>query len=280
MVSELCKLAEVSRSGDYGWLDSEEARAEREEQDRKDYQLIRKVYESKKGQAGAKTVKMNLENNSGIVMNLKKIHRIMNKFDLIATVRRPNPYKRIAKATQEHKTLPNILNRQFNQLEPGKVLLTDITYLYYENGKPAYLSAVKDGATNEIVAYELSRNLKFDIVFNTLSTLKNNLNGIFHPEGIIHSDQGLHYTHPEYLKRVREMGLTQSMSRKGNCWDNAPIESFFGHLKDEVDFRSCKTFEELKHLIDEYMYEYNVHRYQWNLQKMTPQQFRSHLLRA
>lgn len=83
MVSELCKLAEVSRSGYYGWLDSEEARAEREEQDRKDYQLIRKVYENKKGQAGAKIAKMNLENNSGIVMNF------MNKFDLIATVRRP-----------------------------------------------------------------------------------------------------------------------------------------------------------------------------------------------
>jgi putative transposase len=104
------------------------------------------------------------------------------------------------------------------------------------------------------------------------------MNETFHSECIIHSDQGLHYTHPEYLKRVKVMGLTQSMSRKGNCWDNAPIESFFGHLKDEVDFRSCNTFEELTDLIGEYMYEYNEHRYQWNLQKMAPKEFRNHLL--
>jgi len=278
MVSELCKLAGVSRSGYYDWLDAEEARAVREEKDLKDYHLIQAVFDSKRGRAGAKTVKMILENNYDVIMNLKKIHRIMNKFSLIAKIRRPNPYKRIAKATQEHKTLPNLLKRQFDQGEPGKVLLTDITYLYYGNGNPAYLSAIKDGATREILAYELSQTLKFDIVFNTLSTLKENMNETLHSECIIHSDQGLHYTHPEYLKRVKVMGLTQSMSRKGNCWDNAPIESFFGHLKDEVDFRSCNTFEELTDLIGEYMYEYNEHRYQWNLQKMAPKEFRNHLL--
>ena len=278
MVSELCDLAGVSRSGYYDWLDAEKARAFREENDLKDYHLIQLIFESKRGRAGAKTVKMILENNYDIVMNLKKIHLIMNKFSLIAKIRRPNPYKKISKATQEHKTLPNLLKRQFDQGVPGKVLLTDITYLYHGNGNPAYLSAIKDGATREIIAYELSQTLKFDIVFNTLSTLKENTDETFHPECIIHSDQGLHYTHPEYLKRVREMGLTQSMSRKGNCWDNAPIESFFGHLKDEVDFRSCNTFEELKDLIDEYIHEYNVHRYQWSLQRMAPQEYRNHLL--
>ena len=277
-VSELCKVAEVSRSGYYDYLKASEKRNSREESDLSDYELISKIFEEKKGKAGAKTVKMILENDYSIIMNLKKIHRLMNKYGLITKVRRPNPYKKMAKANQEHKTLPNLLKRQFDQQEPGKVLLTDITYLYHGNGKPAYLSAVRDGATREILAYELSPNLKMDFTFTTLRKLEESLEGCMHPEGILHSDQGFHYTHPNYQLMVKEMGLTQSMSRKGNCWDNASMESFFGHLKDEVDFADCQNFEELKQLIDTYIFEYNSHRYQWDLKKMTPEQYRGHLL--
>ncbi|TDK56318.1 transposase, partial [Bacillus salipaludis] len=79
---------------------------------------------------------------------------------------------------------------------------------------------------------------------------------------------------------VRNLGLRQSMSRRGNCWDNAPIESFFGHLKDEVDINTCKTIEELQREIDQYIRYYNQTRYQWNLKKMTPVQYRNHLLQV
>lgn len=278
MVSELCRIANVSRNGYYDWLAAKEMRAEREVKDLKDYELILMIFEKKDRKAGAKTVKMNLENVHFVTMNLKKIHRLMNKYSLIAKVRRPNPYKKMAKATQAHKTLPNLVNRQFDQQEPGKVLLTDITYLYHANGKPAYLSAIKDGATREILAYELSNTLKMDFTFRTLKKLGDSHGGEIHPEGILHSDQGFHYTHPEYQQMVKKIGLTQSMSRKGNCWDNASMESFFGHLKDEVDFASCSSFEELKKIIDAYIFEYNTTRYQWNLQRMTPEQYRSHLI--
>ncbi|MEH7344220.1 IS3 family transposase, partial [Bacillus sp. JJ1532] len=147
-------------------------------------------------------------------------------------------------------------------------------------GKPAYLFCVKDASTREILAYHLSKTLRMEIVYDTLDKLSDSIGDLIHPEAILHSDQGVHYTHPEYQKRVKEMKLTQSMSRKGNCWDNAPMESFFGHLKDEVEYSKCQAFYELKELISGYIDEYNNRRYQWGLKKMTPAQYRSHLLAA
>jgi putative transposase len=223
---------------------------------------------------------MILENDYFVVMNHKKIRRLMRKYGLTAKVRNANPYKKMSKATQEHKTCPNILKRKFNQEEPGKVLLTDITYLYYSNGQKAYLSCVKDGSTNEILAHYLSTSLKMNIVYKTLGGLKEAMQNQFHPEVILHSDQGFHYTHPLFQKRVKKLNITQSMSRKGNCWDNAPMESFFGHFKDEVDYKECSSFNELKQMVDSYIEEYNNHRYQWGLKKMTPVQYRGHLLAA
>ncbi|WP_460289444.1 IS3 family transposase, partial [Clostridium sp. CTA-7] len=93
-----------------------------------------------------------------------------------------------------------------------------------------------------------------------------------------HSDQGAHYTSPKFQKLVKDCGLGQSMSRRGNCWDNAPQESFFGHFKDEVNIKPCQTLEDLRNEIDQYMTYYNEYRYQWNLKKMTPVQYRNHLL--
>jgi putative transposase len=90
---------------------------------------------------------------------------------------------------------------------------------------------------------------------------------------LIHSDQGVHYTSPVFQKLVKKLGLRQSMSRRGNCWDNAPQESFFGHLKDETSIKACTTLDELKKEIKQYMIYYNHYRYQWNLKKMTPVQY-------
>ncbi len=88
-----------------------------------------------------------------------------------------------------------------------------------------------------------------------------------HSEAILHSDQGVHYTSPKFQKQVQQLGLKQSMSMRGNCWDNAPQESFFGHFKDEVILSKCSTLEEVIKEIDDYMDYYNNYRYQWNLSK-------------
>jgi putative transposase len=144
----------------------------------------------------------------------------------------------------------------------------------------AYLSTIKDASTNEILAYRVSNRITLDIATNTIHKLMKSKKVKLSPKAFIHSDQGSHYTSPRYQKLLKEYGLGQSMSRRGNCWDNAPQESFFGHLKDEVDYQTCKTLDELKAKINHYMVYYNNYRYQWNLKKMTPIQYRNHLLAA
>jgi putative transposase len=193
------------------------------------------VFEKGEKKLGWRPIQMRLRNDYAVVMNHKKIRRIMNKYALVCQVRRKNPYKQIMKKTQEHRTFENILNRNFRQLVPKKVLCTDITYLYYALGRKAYLSVIKDIATGEILAWELSMNIELEFVIKTVVKLGQM------SDTLLHSDQGFHYTSPLYSKAIQTLGITQSMSRKGNCIDNAPIESFFGHLKDELDFKSCST---------------------------------------
>ena len=227
---------------------------------------------------GARQIKMILENKFNITYNIKRIRRVMKKFDIICPIRKANPYRRMMKATKEHTVLPNALNREFKQNKPGKVLLTDITYLKYRNGAKAYLSTIKDGSSNEILAYNLSNSLKIDIVTDTIKNLKNSISFKLPPDSFIHSDQGVHYTSPIFQKLLKKNKIGQSMSRRGNCWDNAPQESFFGHMKDECNIKKCATFDELKDEIKDYMDYYNNYRPQWNLKKMTPVQYRNHLL--
>jgi len=180
------------------------------------------------------------------------------------------------KKSLEHRTFENKLNRNFDQRIPFKVFCTDITYIPF-NYRFAYLSMVKDIASGEIVSWKLSRHLEMDIVLRTLRNLKDNVLAPL-KDVLIHSDQGFHYTNPQYISEVAKLGMVQSMSRKGNCIDNAPIESFFGHFRDDVDYKSCKTFEELHLRIEDYVKYYNHERYQWDLKKMTPVEYRNHLL--
>lgn len=279
-ISYLCKLAEVSRTGYYSYFsaNSVSTRESKETNDLEKYNLILKAYKFKKRKKGARQIKMTLEKNFNVIMNLKSIRRIMKKYGLFCPIRKANPYRRMMKATQEHTVLKDELQRKFKQSIPGKVLLTDITYLFYNNGKKAYLSTIKDGSTNEILAYELSKSLEISIVLNTLEKLKKNRNIKLTSESFIHSDQGAHYTSPKFQNAVKKLNIGQSMSRRGNCWDNAPQESFFGHMKDETNIKDCNSYEELEKEIKDYMNYYNKNRGQWNLKKRTPVEFRNHLL--
>lgn len=280
MTRYLCKQVEVSTSGYYRWLRAEGFRQQREHNDAQDAALIKVHFDALHGRAGALVIKMRLEEQSHVTMNHKKIRRLMKKVHLTATIRRANPYRKMAKATQEHRTCPNLLKRQFNQGEPDKVFLTDITYLKYGNGQTAYLSVVKDGSTRQVPVYYLSSSLDISLSIRTFERLLDHLDGNIHPEAMIHSDQGMHYTHPLFQHKVSQAGFRQSMSRKRNRWDNASMESFFGHMKDELDLVDCTTLEELRTRVQTYMHYYNSERYQWTLKKMTPDQFRSHLLAA
>ncbi|MDY3001814.1 MAG: IS3 family transposase [Romboutsia timonensis] len=280
MISYLCKVAGVSRSGYYKYFSSEskDLRKSREDKDILSKENVLKAFNFKGRKKGARQIKMVLKDRFNIIYNLKRIRRIMKKYGIVCPYRKANPYRRMMKASKEHTIVSNFINREFKQDIPYKVLLTDITYLSYKNGKKAYLSTIKDSSTNEILAHYVSDNLRLDIVLNTLEKLKSNVNLKLHSEAILHSDQGVHYTSPKFQKQVQQLGLKQSMSRRGNCWDNAPQESFFGHFKDEVILSKCSTLEEVIKEIDDYMDYYNNYRYQWNLSKMTPVQYRNHLV--
>jgi transposase InsO family protein len=277
MVSYLCGVMGVSRSGYYHYFNEEaiEKRATRTEEDEVVKEIILKAYHFRGRKKGARQIKMTLQNQYGMTYNLKRIRRIMKKFNIICPIRKVNPYRRMAKATKEHRTCPNELKRHFKQGVAGKVLLTDITYLTYKGGKRAYLSTIKDGETNEILAYEVSSSLRLELALNTLHKLKRHRHVT--EDAFIHSDQGFHYTNPQFQALVKKMGLGQSMSRRGNCWDNAPQESFFGHFKDETNIKECETLEEVKREIKDYMTYYNHYRGQWHLKKLPPAKYRQQL---
>ena len=205
-------------------------------------------------------------------MNHKKIQRIMRKYGLVTKVRKRNPYKAIMQKRLEHRVFPNTLDRAFDQTVPFTVFCTDITYIPFQSAF-AYLSVVKDIASGEVVAWNLSRGLEEGLVLDTIRNMPRT-----REDAMIHSDQGFHYTNPQYIETIEALGMTQSMSGKGSCIDNAPIESFFGHMKDELDYQSCASFEELRSHIDEYMQYYNHKRKQWARNKMAPVAYRDHLL--
>ena len=278
MVSYFCKLLHVSRSGYYHFLKTSDMRATREQKDLEARELILKAFNHRGYKKGSRSIKMTLKQQFQCMMSRKKVQRIMRKYSIVCPHRKANPYKQIAKATQEHRVVPNKLQREFKQGVPGKVLLTDITYLPYHNHGMAYLSTIKDGSTNEILAYHVSDRITLDIATKTIEKLVRNKRIPLHPDAFIHSDQGSHYTSPTYQKLLKKYHLGQSMSRRGNCWDNAPQESFFGHFKDEINLKSISTLKALKSRIDHYMVYYNNYRYQWKLKKMAPVQYRNHLL--
>ena len=272
-ISMLCDIAGVSRSGYYRWVNAAEHREKQELKDRADFEIILKAYNHRGYSKGAKGIYMHLiHQEEPIVMNLKKIRRLMKKYNLICPIRKANPYRRMAKALKTSNVAENLVNREFTKYGPRKILLTDITYIPY-NGKLCYLSTILDACTKQILAYVLSDSLEVDFVLETVNILIEKHGVDITTETIIHSDQGCHYTSCSFIQLLKDKKLRQSMSRKGNCWDNAPQESFFGHMKDEIDLSNCKTFGEVKKIIDDWMDYYNNERYQWNLAKLSPNEY-------
>ena len=272
-VSDLCRTAGVSRSGYYNWLHSADARKKKEAADLEDFQLILNAYRFRGYDKGARGIQMRLLHlTPPVVMNIKKIRRLMNKYGLFCPVRKANPYRRMAKALRTSHVADNLVNREFEDHGPRKVLLTDITYIPY-NGRVCYLSTILDAFTKQILSYALSESLELDFVLKSVEQLVERHGISLSTKTLIHSDQGCHYTSYRFIQIVKDAELRQSMSRRGNCWDNAPQESFFGHMKDEIDISGCERFQQVKDIIDDWMDYYNNDRYQWQLVKLSPNEY-------
>lgn len=271
-IIELCRYGGVSRSGYYRWKRAEEARLHRDAQDFSDYLLIKEAA----GQVlcpGARSIYMKLLHPPyNRIINIKKIRRLMRKYGYRCPIRRRNPRKQLSDEMKSNHYASNVLQRRFEQYGPRIALLTDITYLRI-SGRFLYLSVIKDACTKEILAHKLSPSLEVDFVLETVRQLAQNHGNSLCKSTLIHSDQGCHYTSYRYIELVKSYDLIRSMSRRGNCWDNAPQESFFGHMKDELDVSECETMEEAKAKIDAYIEYYNYDRYQWHLCKLSPSEY-------
>lgn len=274
-VTILCEIAGVSRSGYYNWVNSEGNRVQKENQDRADFELILAAYNHRGYDKGAQGIYMRLLHmEPPVVMNVKKIRRLMKKYGLICEIRKANPYRRMAKAIKTNNVADNLVRRQFEAYGARKVLLTDITYIPF-NGRFCYLSTILDAFTKQILSYVLSESLEVDFVLETVNLMIEKHGIALSTETIIHSDQGCHYTSCSFIQLVKDKGLRQSMSRRGNCWDNAPQESFFGRMIDHIKkkLEECSTYNDVKHVIDDWMDYYNNDRYQWKLAKLSPNEY-------
>lgn len=272
-ISMMCQVAGVSRSGYYAWVKAAPTREKQDAQDRADFEIILEAYRQRGYSKGAKGIYMCLIHRTPpVVMNLKKIRRLMKKYGLHCPIRKANPYRRMANAMKSNSYAPNLLDREFECYGPRIVILTDITYIPWR-GDFLYLCVIMDAFTKQVLSYVLSSSLEVDFVLETVNMMTQEHGLSLQAKTLIHSDQGCHYTCHRFIELIEQNGIRRSMSRRGNCWDNAPQESFFGHMKDSINLAGLLTFDEAKSVIDDYMSYYNNERYQWNLAKLSPNEY-------
>ncbi len=262
-ISDFCKLGGVSRSAFYEWLKRPSTVSE-------DELRLLELFKEKKGKYGVRRLKMAFDRRFSTQINIKKIKRIKRKFDLQTRVRRRSKYKAAFVKGEEHAVAPNLVQRNFSTDEDVNILSVDITELSYMGGKKAYLFGVKELRSRMLVYYALRERPTLDLAVAGLDDYLMSLSESVRQKTIIHSDQGFHFTSYQFRVALDRCEVLQSMSRKGNCLDNAPIESFFGHLKDEADYKRCGSYKELGEVVKKYVSYYNHDRPQWSLKRKTP----------
>lgn len=228
------------------------------------------MFNEKKGKFGIRRLKMTLRRRHRLDMNLKKIIRIKRHYGLVTAIRKRSRTRLLFKQGEEHQAAANLLKRNFTPRKDQILFSTDITELQYLGGKKAFLSATKDLGSKKIVHFNVAEKPTLEVALGGLDQFFKRIPRKVRKKVIMHSDQGGHYTSYAFRMKLAEFEISQSMSRKGNCLDNAPIESFFGHLKDEADYKTCKNFKDLRKKITEYMEYYNHDRPQWDLKQKTP----------
>jgi putative transposase len=225
-VVRLCEALEVSRGGYYGWLRRPESRRARE--DRQLKARIRAVYRRSRGRYGSPRVHAELH-SEGLRCGRRRVRRLMREDRLRA--RPGRHFKTTTQSDHRHPVAPNQLQRQFQMAGPDRCWAGDITYLWTQEGW-LYLAVLLDLYSRRIVGWATSDRLTEDL---TLRALDQALTYRLPPGGLLHhSDRGSQYVSHAYRRLLAERGVTMSMSRRGNCWDNAPVESFFSTLKTEL----------------------------------------------
>ena len=261
-VVEMCRFFDVSRSGYYDYV----KRMDKPDRDLPLAEQIRDCQKETKQTYGYRRVHIWLD-RKGIHRNPKTVLRVMQKYNLLSVVRRKK-YQSCGNCLHRY---PNLLNRDFHADRPNQKWVTDISYIKTGQGF-LFLSIIRDLYDNSIVAYKTGTDQNIHLVLSTIKAAKKKEKVT--AELQLHSDQGFQYTSPAYFSLTQSYGITPSMSRRGNPFDNALAENFFSILKTECIYRAkLRTYEEARLLIGEYIHFYNYQRIQLKT-KLTPMEFR------
>ena len=232
--------------------------------------IIKEIFEQNKERYGVRRVHHELLNR-GYIINHKKVQRLMNHMGLKG--KRPKEKYHSFKG-EVGKVAENLINRDFSTTKPLEKWTTDVSQFSFSWGK-CYLSPILDMHTNEIISYDLSKSPNME---QTRRMLDNGFNKFSSLDGLIfHSDQGWQYQHVYFRNALKEKGILQSMSRKGNCYDNSIMETFFGRLKNEMFYgheKEFQSYEEFSAAIADYIYYYNNERIQAKTKWMPPVKYR------
>ena len=251
----MCEFFGVSRAGYYAWR----KRMEREDPDAERMQAVQAVYDASHKIYGFRRITIQLQDKQGLGINHKAVLRLMRKLGIRSVARKLVPYRKVEDLGTYHR-YPNVLDRDFVASTPNQKWVTDITYIRLKQGW-AFLSIIKDLFDGFIVGHILHDRNSIALVTQTLQQAKQNekvTDGL-----VLHSDQGTQYTSHAYHVLTSQYDITPSMSRRGNCWDNAPAENFFSHLKEEyLRHFPLPSFEEARQLTAEYIHFYNYERIQ------------------
>ncbi|RJE83627.1 IS3 family transposase [Paenibacillus sp. 1011MAR3C5] len=268
-VTELCKEVGLSKSGFYTYLERKAV-----DKDKPSKEVIRATYERYKGIYGYRQIQLFMYQVHQVWMNHKKILRLMQEMGLQAKIRRKFRHHRTWSLGD--RVVRNVLDRNFKAHAPNQKWVTDVTQ-YRVKDSWLYLSTIKDLCQNEIVAYHMSLRIDKELVLQTFAKAfeqEKDVAGL-----IVHSDQGFQYTSNDYHDMLPKVGAQISMSRQGNCYENASMESFFSHLKTEALYLyDIRSIEEAQSRIEEYIHFYNNHRPQRKLNKLSPAQYRKQLM--
>ena len=253
-VKEMCRFFEISRSGYYKYV-------KRLGQEAKDFELSEKIRAKQNSchrTYGYRRMKLWLD-SEGIIKNPKTILRIMHKYGLLSEVRCRRKWVHMGEQLHKYE---NLLNREFHAVCPNQKWVTDISYIHTKEGI-LYLSMIRDLYDNSIVAYKTGNQQTVNLVLDTIHLAMKSIKQKVAAELQLHSDQGFQYTSQAYFNLTKEYGIIPSMSRRGNCYDNAMAENFFGILKTECIYRhKPESFQEANRMIDDYIYFYNHERIQ------------------
>ena len=253
-IATMCRFFGVSRSGYYGFA----RRLGRSEKDAVLSQCIAQQQDKCFQTYGYRRMHLWLE-RQGIHHNPKTILRIMKKYGLLSEIRRPRKWRQMGQQLHKYQ---NLLNRNFYAEAPNRKWVTDISYIQTKQGV-LYLSMIRDLYDNSIVAYKTGTQQTVNLVLDTIRLAMKGEKKAAAAELQLHSDQGFQYTSQAYFNLTQEYGITPSMSRSGNPYDNAVAENFFSILKTECIYRhKPATFSEANEMIDRYIHFYNHERIQ------------------